>query len=88
MAGVELKDMPLEESTNHQKYGDNKDMLYSQFTRKAKSLLIVQGFQLQVKFAKFMTTLVVKNVLTAHDQHAGLEPEPKQSNKQALSGKP
>ena len=46
-------------------------------------MLIVQGFQLQVKFAKFMTVLFVKS-LTAHDQCAGLEPEPEQSNKQAL----
>jgi hypothetical protein len=38
-------------------------MLYSQFTGKAESLLIVQGFQLQVKFAKFMTALFVKIVV-------------------------
>jgi hypothetical protein len=43
--------------------GGNKDMLYSQFTGKAESLLIVQGFQLQVKFAKFMTALFVKIVV-------------------------
>ena len=34
MVGVELKDMPSEESNNYKKYGGNKDMLYSQFTGK------------------------------------------------------
>jgi hypothetical protein len=33
--------MLLEESTNYQKYGGNKDMFYSQFIEKAESLLIV-----------------------------------------------
>ena len=63
MAGVELKDMPSEESNNYKKCGGNKDMLYSQFTGKAECLLIVQGFQLQVKFAKFMIALFVKIVV-------------------------
>ena len=73
MAGVELKDMPSEESSNYQKCDG-----------KAESLLIVQSFQLQVKFAKFMTALFVKIGLTTHDKRAGLEPESEQSNKQAL----
>jgi hypothetical protein len=56
-----------EESTNCQQCGGNKDMLYSQFTGKAESLLISS------KICKVYGSTVRENrCLTIHDQRAGV----------------
>ena len=84
MAGVELKDMPSEESNNYKKCGGNKDMLYSHFTGKAESVDFSR-LSTSSEICKGHDGAVRENCyLTAHDQRAGLEPEPEQSNKQAF----
>jgi ubiquitin carboxyl-terminal hydrolase 36/42 len=73
---------PSKESTNCQKCDDNKDVLYSQFTGKAESV-DCSKLSTSSNICKVHDSTICENCcLTAHDQHAGLEPE--QSNKQAL----
>ncbi|ONM55555.1 Ubiquitin carboxyl-terminal hydrolase 17 [Zea mays] len=83
MAGVGLKDMPSGASTTYQICDDNKDMLYSQFTGKAESV-DYSKLSTSSKICKVCDGTVHENSCPAHDQHVGLEPEPEQSNKQAL----
>lgn len=82
MAGVVLKDMPSEEFTTYQNCDGNKDML--QFTWKAESV-DCSRLSTSSKIRKVHDSTVRENCChTAHEQCAGLELEPEQSNKQAL----
>lgn len=84
MAGVELKDMPSEVSSTSQKCDGSEDMFYSQFTGKAETL-DCSRLSTSSKPCKVHDSAVRENCgLTSHNQCAGLEPEPEQSNKEAL----